>query len=61
MDWRAIEGWFGWREGQEEAVKSGFIILTPDCMLELRSQIDQMMNGLQDRGILTFSPDKLDG
>ena len=22
MDWREIEGWFGWREGQEEAVRS---------------------------------------
>jgi hypothetical protein len=48
-------------EGQEETVKSGFLILSPDCMLELRSQIDQMMNGLQDRGILNFSPEKLDG
>lgn len=22
MDWRSIEGWFGWREGQEEAVRA---------------------------------------
>lgn len=22
MDWREIEGWFGWREGQEEAVRA---------------------------------------
>src|SRR6185369_8173062 len=29
-------------KGQTEVVKSGFLILSPEGMLELRSQVDQM-------------------
>ena len=47
--------------GDTELVKSGFLILSPDGMLELRSQIDQMLSELERQGILNLTPDKLDG
>ena len=47
--------------GQQALVKSGFLILSPDGMLELRSQIDQMLGELERRGVLNLKPDKLHG
>lgn len=47
--------------GQEELVKSGYLILTPECMLELRSNIDQILTELERRGMINLKPDKLDG
>lgn len=47
--------------GQENMVKSGYLILTPGCMLELRSQIDQMLTELERQGVISFTPDRLDG
>ena len=47
--------------GQEEMVKTGYLILTPGCMLELRSQIDQILTELERQGVISFTPDKLDG
>lgn len=48
-------------QGREQMVKSGFLILSPDGMLELRSQIDQMLLELERRGVLNLRPDRLDG
>ena len=47
--------------GQEEMVKTGYLILTPGCMLELRSQIDQILTELERQGVISFTPDRLDG
>ena len=47
--------------GQEEMVKTGYLILTPNCMLELRSQIDQILTELERQGVISFTPDRLDG
>ncbi len=47
--------------GQTQVVKSGFLILSPEGMVELRSQIDQMLGELERRGVLNLKPDKLDG
>ncbi len=48
-------------KGKEQIVKSGFLILSPNGMVELRSQIDQMLGELERRGVLNLRPDKLDG
>lgn len=48
-------------KGQTEIVKSGFLILSPEGMVELRSQIDQMLGELERRGVINLKPDKLDG
>jgi hypothetical protein len=47
--------------GQEQMIKTGYLILTPDCMLALRAQIDQMLGQLQQQGLIDYAPDKLDG
>jgi len=47
--------------GQEQSVKSGYLIITPSCMLELRSQIDQILTELERQGVISFTPEKLDG
>ncbi|HEX5377656.1 MAG TPA: hypothetical protein VFW47_03745 [Phenylobacterium sp.] len=47
--------------GQSQMIKSGFLILSTEGMLELRSQIDQMLGELERRGVLNLKPDKLDG
>lgn len=47
--------------GVEVMVKTGYLILTPGCMLELRSQIDQILTELERQGVISFTPDKLDG
>lgn len=47
--------------GQEHMVKSGYLIITPSCMLELRSQIDQILTELERQGVISFTPEKLDG
>ena len=47
--------------GQTQVVKSGFLILSPEGMVELRSQTDQMLGELERRGVLNLKPDKLDG
>ena len=47
--------------GQEEMVKTGYLILTPGCMLELRSQIDQILTELERQGVISFTPERLDG
>lgn len=47
--------------GQEQTVKSGYLIITPSCMLELRSQIDQILTELERQGVISFTPEKLDG
>jgi hypothetical protein len=47
--------------GQSQTVKSGFLILSPEGMLELRSQVDQMLGELQRQGLINLKPDKLDG
>jgi hypothetical protein len=47
--------------GQAQVVKSGFLILSPEGMVELRSQIDQMLGELQRQGLINLKPDKLDG
>lgn len=47
--------------GQSQMVKSGFLILSPEGMVELRSQIDQMLGELQRQGIINLKADKLDG
>jgi hypothetical protein len=48
-------------QGREHLVKSGFLILSPDGMLELRSQIDQMLIELERKGVLNLRPERLDG
>lgn len=47
--------------GKEHLVKSGYLILTPGCMLELRSQIDQILTELERQGVISFTPERLDG
>lgn len=47
--------------GQTQTVKSGYLIITPGCMLELRSQIDQILTELERQGVISFTPEKLDG
>jgi hypothetical protein len=47
--------------GQSQVIKSGFLILSPEGMLELRSQVDQMLGELERRGLINLKPDKLDG
>ena len=47
--------------GVTEVVKSGFLILSPEGMLELRSQVDQLLGELERRGLMNLKPDKLDG
>ena len=47
--------------GEAETVKSGYLIITPGCMLELRSQIDQILTELERQGVISFTPEKLDG
>ena len=47
--------------GQSQMIKSGFLILSPEGMVELRSQIDQMLGELERRGLINLKPDKLDG
>ena len=48
-------------QGKEQVVKSGFLILSANGMVELRSQIDQMLGELERRGVLNLRPEKLDG
>ena len=47
--------------GEARSVRSGYLILTPGCMLELRSQIDQILTELERQGVVSFTPDRLDG
>ncbi|MFN3512979.1 MAG: hypothetical protein ACK41C_08045 [Phenylobacterium sp.] len=47
--------------GEVEATRSGYLILTPDCMLQLRSTVDQMLGELERRGLISITPDKLHG
>lgn len=47
--------------GVTEVVKSGFLILSPEGMLELRSQVDQLLGELERRCLMNLKPDKLDG
>ena len=47
--------------GETELVKSGFLILSTEGMVELRSQIDQMLGELERQGVLSLKPDRLDG
>lgn len=47
--------------GETETVRSGYLILTPDCMLQLRSTVDQMLTELERQGVISMTPDKLDG
>ena len=48
-------------KGQSQMIKSGFLILSPEGMVELRSQIDQLLGELQRQGLINLRPDKLDG
>ncbi len=48
-------------KGQGQMIKSGFLILSPEGMVELRSQIDQLLGELQRQGLINLRPDKLDG
>ena len=47
--------------GQEQKEKSGYLIQTPNCMLELRSHIDQILTELERQGVISFTPERLDG
>lgn len=47
--------------GRSEMIKSGFLILSPEGMLELRSQVDQMLGELERQGVISFRAGKLDG
>ena len=47
--------------GQGQMIKSGFLILSPEGMVELRSQIDQLLGELERQGLISLRPDKLDG
>lgn len=47
--------------GQSQLINSGYLILSPDAMLELRSQIDRMLAELQRQGVINLKPDRLDG
>ena len=47
--------------GQGQMIKSGFLILSPEGMVELRSQVDQLLGELQRQGLINLRPDKLDG
>ena len=48
-------------KGQGQMIKSGFLILSPEGMVELRSQIDQLLGELERQGLISLRPDKLDG
>jgi hypothetical protein len=48
-------------QGQSQMVKSGFLILSPEGMVELRSQVDQLLGELERQGLIKLKPDKLDG
>lgn len=48
-------------KGRDQMVKSGYLILSPGGMLELRSQIDQMLGELERRGLINLRPERLDG
>lgn len=48
-------------QGQSQIVKSGFLILSPEGMIELRSQVDQLLGELQRQGVINLTPDRLDG
>ncbi|MES2340370.1 MAG: hypothetical protein V4597_01730 [Pseudomonadota bacterium] len=47
--------------GETEIIKSGYLILSPEGMLELRSQVDQLLGELERRGLMNLKPAKLDG
>jgi len=47
--------------GETEIIKSGYLILSPEGMLELRSQVDQLIGELERRGLMNLKPAKLDG
>lgn len=47
--------------GETETTRSGYLLLTPDCMLQLRSTIDQLLIELERQGIINMIPDKMDG
>ncbi len=47
--------------GETETTRSGYLLLTPDCMLQLRSTIDQLLIELERQGIINMTPDKMDG
>lgn len=48
-------------QGQERMVQSGYLILTPGCMLELRSQLDLMIGELERQGLMDLKAGRLDG
>jgi len=48
-------------EGETEVIKSGYLILSPEGMLELRSQVDRLIGELERRGLMNLKPAKLDG
>lgn len=48
-------------QGQGQMVKSGFLILSPEGMVELRSQVDQLLGELERQGLISLRPEKLDG
>jgi hypothetical protein len=48
-------------QGQSQMVKSGFLILSPEGMVELRSQVDQLLGELERQGLIKLKADKLDG
>lgn len=48
-------------DGESETRRSGYLLLTPDCMLQLRSTVDQMLTELERQGLISMTPDKLHG
>lgn len=48
-------------DGESETKRSGYLLLTPDCMLQLRSTVDQMLIELERQGLISMTPDKLHG
>lgn len=46
--------------GADQMINTGYLILTPECVLALRENLDRMLAELQSRGLLSFAPDKLD-
>jgi hypothetical protein len=48
-------------DGETETTRSGYLLLTPDCMLQLRSTVDQLLIELERQGVINMTPDKLDG
>lgn len=48
-------------DGESETKRSGYLLLTPDCMLQLRSTVDQMLTELERQGLISMTPDKLHG